>query len=179
MKFKVFQKIENDQWPEFQPESHSKSIKIEKILENQIKKIMHQTEILFKNENNFLECNSIDVSSRKRKYAFDLNACERNCIRELETAMSVFKDEATLPSIGPMSSLEEAFNWPTNYSRKIIQFCKRIPAFTLLQQNDQLIIIKAFYMEFLTLRASFAFEPDKNGYRVLAVNKERGNVLIF
>ncbi len=100
-----------------------------------------------------------------------LNLEERKQLAELATSMnSTFTDERLLPQHSILSDLADAFNWPANYATKVVAFCRSLPSYACLPQADQLAVLKQFYMECLTLRTSFNYDPVANGYPVLAVS---------
>lgn len=115
---------------------------------------------------------SDQFNTRNRpKYHFptDLGVQERKQLAKLTSAMAVFADERHLPRQGLLSDLGDAFNWPANYAKKVVAFCGHLSAYTCLPPGDQLSVLKSFYMELLTLRTAFNYDPVANGYPVLAV----------
>lgn len=113
-------------------------------------------------------------------FATALNLEERKQLSELSAAMnSVFTDERLLPRHSLLYNLADAFNWPANYATKVVAFCRALPAYASLPPEDQLAVLKQFYMELLTLRTSFHYDPVANGFPVLAVSLEARFLLLF
>ena len=109
------------------------------------------------------------VQHRKRTYASSLGECERQLIYELQNAMSVFVDERTLPESRETCAIEDLINWPTVYARRIITFCKNLQSFKSMHSDSQLLILKAFYLPQLLIRAMFNYDVKREGYPVLEV----------
>lgn len=109
------------------------------------------------------------IVSRKRKVASNLSYYERQMIGQIQNAMSLFEEEKTLPVRCVVTKINDSINWPVFYAKRIIKFCKRIPPFNDLTKEDQLIIIKPFYIQLLSVRCYFMFDYKQNGYYVLAV----------
>lgn len=107
------------------------------------------------------------VQHRKRTYASSLGECERQLIYELQNAMSVFVDERTLPESRETCAIEDLINWPTVYARRIITFCKNLQSFKSMHSDSQLLILKAFYLPQLLIRAMFNYDVKREGYPVL------------
>lgn len=105
----------------------------------------------------------------KYHFATELGIEERKQLEEIARAMAVFADERHLPRYGLLNDIGDAFNWPANYATQVVAFCRRMSAYDCLPPADQLAVLKAFYMELLTLRTAFNYDPPSNGYPVLAV----------
>lgn len=98
------------------------------------------------------------------------NSYEMSFFAEVQSAMSIFLDERTLPVEKNATNLLNIFNTHGFYIRKIIRYCKKINAFAVLKEADQLIILKEFYCDILTIRASFNYDTEKDGFPFLEVN---------
>ena len=107
--------------------------------------------------------------TRKRHYATALTAHEWKLIREVQTAMEVFEDERTLPIVGEFTSFTQSYNWAQMYSSRVSSFCKNMSPFNALNQQDQLIILKAFYFELINFRIYFNTDEKQACFLVLAV----------
>ena len=84
--------------------------------------------------------------------------------------MEHFEDENKLPCIGELTDFSNLCNMPVNYIKRIVQFCKKITAFTCLTNvDDQKLILKPYFMEFLCLRFTFLFDVANDGHMILAV----------
>lgn len=117
----------------------------------------------------FQKTETFEVSStqnRKRIYACDLSENERHLIYELQNAMSVFVDERTLPEARESCDVADLIIWPKFYAKKIIKFSKNIQSYKLLHSNDQLQLLKSFYLQLLLIRAMFNYDVTRKGYPV-------------
>src|SRR5699024_3625855 len=110
----------------------------------------------------------IDLT-RKRHYATALTAHEWKLIREVQTAMEVFEDERTLPIVGEFTSFMQSYNWSQVYSGRVSSFCQNMSPFNVLNHQDQLILLKAFYFELLNFRFFYMTDEKQDGFLVLAV----------
>ncbi len=52
---------------------------------------------------------------------------------------------------------------------KIVKFCKQFPDFKSLSQDIQLVILKLFYAELMTIRVAFNYDYEKKGYPLIEV----------
>ena len=53
---------------------------------------------------------------------------------------------------------------------KRIRYCKSFPAFTALDRDDQLSILKPFYFELNSMRMAFNYDLVNDGFRMLRVS---------
>ena len=93
---------------------------------------------------------------------------EKTLIEEIDQASSVFTEELSLQVRGE-ATFKESCNLPALYIKKIIRFCKNIPAFRLLHKEDQLLIIKPFFTEMLLIRFAFAYNYEHDAISVIEV----------
>lgn len=68
------------------------------------------------------------------------------------------------------ANLMQAFNLQETYIKKIIEFCKSIDAFHCLKSQDQLIIVKGFFTESLTIRCAYHYDAEQDGFPVRTVS---------
>ena len=115
------------------------------------------------------ECHlkKLEESSKRRR--LELTKYEQQLIDEVATAMEVFPDERTLPVAGMVTNFKQAFNLPGNYARRIVKFCKKFEAFKCLPQEDQFVILKAFYFELCSVRFPYYFDETRKCMRLIAV----------
>lgn len=110
---------------------------------------------------------------RRKKYASDLMAQERQLISNMQNAMhSTFVDENNLQIIGLVTDIVDSFNLSGLYIRSIIRFCKSIPAFKQLSEPDQLLILKPFYYEILMCRFAYLWDYGRYGYPIIQVSQQ-------
>ena len=102
-----------------------------------------------------------------------LNAHELELIGELEAAMGVFADENSMRLIGQVDDYSVAFNLYGRYIRPVVRFCKAIPAFKALDQEDMLVVLKPFYAEIISVRTAFLYDRSLDGFRILVNDWER------
>lgn len=115
---------------------------------------------------------------QRKKYASHLNSHERNLIAELQGAISHFEDETSLEIVGETTNLYDILNLPAVYIRRIIKFCKNIPAFRQLSSEDQVTILKGFAFEILAVRFMFIYDNERDGHAILAVRARSGLLTI-
>lgn len=97
-----------------------------------------------------------------------MSAYEERVLSEVnQRCQWIFAEELSLPVTGEASSFGHACNLPGLYIRKIIRFCKSIPEFKCLSNEDQLKIIKPYFTEMLLVRFTFAFSEEHNAFRVI------------
>lgn len=103
-----------------------------------------------------------------------LNLCEyeREKIEEVQKAMSMFANEYSLELVGQAneSDFVRVINSPGFYVKKVINFCKSLAAFRCLKEEDQLILLKAFYPRMSALYAAFIYKVEKDGFPVIMVS---------
>ena len=121
------------------------------------------------NVNSQIEPISQNFKRRRNYNSYALSESDHELIAELDSASSIFEDERTLPVIGQMDTKVDAFNWPAIYSGRIVHFCKQINAFNWLNSNNQLAVLKQFFMYFLTVRIASNYDIVTDGYFILAV----------
>lgn len=86
--------------------------------------------------------------------------------------MAIFGDETSVQvnsSTHNKFTIIEVFNITGMYIKKIIRFCKSFEPFRGLPSTDQLIILKAFYHEVQTVRFSYMYRLDVDGFPVMKV----------
>lgn len=121
------------------------------------------------------ESDSVDIfkaQSRRKKYAADLTVIERQLISELQNAMNVFEDESKIEQVREIGSNEDITNFlnlPVHYIKRIVKFCKNVSAFKCLKSDDQMIILRPFFMECLNIRFMFIYDVEKDGHAILEV----------
>lgn len=129
----------------------------------------------FPSSDNFIPRSiSPNVSSHSNRSLFP---AEIRLLTEIDLALGVFEDETQLPLSGVVTNLVGVFNWPSVYARRIVKFCKSMSAFKILPQDDQLLILKYFYMNLLTCRVSFTWNEAQFGYPIIA--DETGKEAVF
>lgn len=100
----------------------------------------------------------------------DLSPGEARLIEEATSASAAcFIDESTLPVVGEIGSLGEAFNAYSHYVRRIVGYCNRVEAFKSMKRADQLALLKPFYFELLAIRFSYLYDAALDGYPVIKV----------
>lgn len=99
-----------------------------------------------------------------------LSPRENSLIEEAKAASaSCFIDESSLPVVGQIGSLVEAFNAYSHYVRRIVGYCNRVEAFKAIKRADQLALLKPFYFELLAIRFSYLYNAQIDGYPVIEV----------
>lgn len=100
----------------------------------------------------------------------DLSPHEWAQIERLARAMEVFEDEHTLPIVGEARSLTHAFSVCGFYAKRIVKFCKQIPPFNSLTRQEQMRILKPFYIEMFVVRCAFNTRTSCGGLLWIAVS---------
>lgn len=115
---------------------------------------------------------------RKRQKPQCLTVHEQKILTELQNSLSaVFEDETKLELVGTVTKVEDAFNLPALYAKRIIKFCKSMPPFKALKKEDQFLILKHFYLKILNLRIAFVWNSQQSGYPV--IENESGTRAVF
>lgn len=94
-------------------------------------------------------------------------------IVELESAMGHFADENSMRVIGQVEDYFTAFNLYGRYIKSIVRYCKAIPSFKSLEQDDQLTVLKPFYAEVISIRTAFLYNQALDGFRILVNDWEQ------
>lgn len=91
-------------------------------------------------------------------------------IQEVQSGMSVFGDENSLETIGNAEEdqLLQVVNLSAIYIRKVINFCKNVSAFTRLNQDDQIIVLKSFYPHISAVYAAHIYCVERDGFKIMA-----------
>ena len=93
--------------------------------------------------------------------------------------MGIFVDENFLQRIHEqervITNVFDIFNLQGLYIKKIVKFCKNIGPFKELKQQDQLAILKPFHSEIMSIRNSYLYCPERQGYYTIVVSE----ILIF
>ena len=127
------------------------------------------------NKNNFFvgSLSSLINMKRQRRFASNLTILERELIAELQTSIDeCFEEEHKLIVIGEIDDFVQAINFPVLYVRRIVKFCKKISAFRQLTSDDQLIILKPFFIELLAVRFTYYFDIVNDGHYILKVKSK-------
>lgn len=61
-------------------------------------------------------------------------------------------------------SLPQVFNFVEHYVGRSIRFCKRFPAFSVLKQVDQMIILKDAFPAIFAVYHAFSYVREKDGF---------------
>lgn len=78
-----------------------------------------------------------------------------------------FENERTMPVTVQLTHFMDAFSLYGRYTKKIVKFCKTITAFRHLTPNDQLALLKPFHSEIISIRTSFLYDPQTDGFVIL------------
>lgn len=106
----------------------------------------------------------------KKRIARNLNVHELKSIQEVQNAMKVFIDEASVDNVVHADNLADVANVPEIYFNWIVSFCRSIPAYNQLNGNDQFIILKPFCFEMLAIRLSTVYDRQKKGFPMFTGN---------
>ena len=150
---------------------------IEKLLGNVIKIKMNDISV----QQQQIDSNLSDDDSFEQLYetfiptpiqyyqTIDLNQIELNRIKELNiaTSLAAFYDQNRFEIIGDVTHLVEALNLGELYIRKTIKMCKNISAYKSLKQDDQLSILKVYFIELIVICFSFTFDPKMDGFPII------------
>lgn len=104
-----------------------------------------------------------------------LTAYEIQCINQIVTVSAIFQDERKLEIRGNVEDIVGALNLLEFYGKKLITFAKSIAAFSSLNSEDQLILIKEYFLEKMILRAAFNYNWEHDGYPQVGVSIGRAN----
>lgn len=101
------------------------------------------------------------------KNVIKFSEIELQLMEEINNASKLLVEENTLKEVDIEHDFAATLHLPLAYITHIIHFCKNISAFSMLPKNDQLIITKKFFFEYLSVRFSFNFIEDYNGFLVI------------
>ena len=101
----------------------------------------------------------------------ELNSNELEMLFELQQAMACFANEyACQRTIDYVPSHEHTTIVPSGiYVRQTVQFCKQLPTFCRLTEDDQLCLLKALYPELSAIRIAYTYDSVQNTYPVFVV----------
>lgn len=109
------------------------------------------------------------VAWRQTASSLELNRHEKRHIDSLNSAFDIFANENDATFIKVSDDVVSSFNTPAIYATKIVKFCKQFPDFKSLSQDIQLIVLKLFYPEIMTIRIAFNYDYEKKGYPLIEV----------
>ncbi|XP_017461284.1 PREDICTED: nuclear receptor subfamily 1 group I member 3-like [Rhagoletis zephyria] len=93
-----------------------------------------------------------------------LQLYEQRQLALVEYAFGAYLDETNLPIVGRLETPSEILNLPGEYIVSTIRFCKRLPAFRSLPAADQLILFKGFFPEKNSVRVSYKYDQEIDGW---------------
>src|SRR5699024_9601402 len=86
-----------------------------------------------------------------------------------------FSNENSLRVLGEPTNVHAVMHLTAVYVKKIITFCKKLKPFLGLPQMDQMILLKNLIPEKLFVRAAFLYQPERDGWKWLAVSGRGGD----
>lgn len=116
---------------------------------------------------------TIEIINEERFFfqANQLNGHESELISEITHAMSIFPNENDLPVVGQLTDYTDVFSLVGHYTRQIVRFCKSLPAFRWLPEDDQILLLKPFHAEIVSIRTAFLFNPTVDGFNLITVRE--------
>lgn len=102
----------------------------------------------------------------------------RDLITELMNAKSIFNDEAQMKIVTHCKTIAEVFVHSAAYIRNIIKFCKSIESFKSLNQKDQLVLLKEFFIDHQAIHFSFVYNRESDGISMKMMNRDNEAVFI-
>ena len=102
---------------------------------------------------------------------------EMKLIFLLNSAMSQFKYDSSAQVTKLAQNLLEFYNIPGMVIQKVIRLCKSFAGFSMLKQEDQLVLLKSFFPAMSSIWYAFQYQLQRDGFPMIYVRIS--NISIF
>lgn len=91
----------------------------------------------------------------------ELQTYEKECLLLLHKAASVFTENANYEVVCQPTDLLLSINIGELFCRQYVEFCKNLPYFKILKQDEQLILLKSAFTDITCMNIAFSYIKEK------------------